>query len=271
MTSRFKRFVGAGFLAIGVSLALSGAASADQRPMDRWCDASAPAAQAVEHLAREAEAAGMSDALLNRLLAVGYRDDLAAEALRQLLCAVIEAEDSGLPPALLFEKIEEGIGKRVPLPKVLAVIQERVADLALARRLLTGQKTELTDDPDVERVARVLAMPVPHAEVARLIESRPEIPLAMRVIAVEITGYGQAIQLAPELINQVIQTGLENRAFTPDWAYFIKVVAAARKRGLPDGQTVEAAIAVLGENGSIDELAGELNLNIRGLAKSAGD
>jgi hypothetical protein len=267
MTRRFKWFVGFSLLLIGTSMTAPRPVPADRLPADRWCDTATPAAAAIEHLVDEAAAAGMSEALLNRLLAVGYRNERDPEALRQILCVVIQAEEDGLPPAMLFEKIEEGLGKQVPLPKILPVVQARVGDLAQARTMLTGRKPDLTDDPDVERVARVLAMQVPAAEVARLLDSVPSTPLAMRVIAVEILGYGQAMQLAPELIQQVIQTGMANRAFTPDWAYFVKVVAAARKRGLPDKETVAAAVAVLGENGTIEELAGELDLKIRGLTK----
>jgi hypothetical protein len=265
MTVRFKHAARVGLLALLVGLALPAARSQGAA----GCGPETPAAAAIPGLAAEAEATGMPEAVLSRLLAAGYRGTPDIEVLRGILCALVDAEDRGLPPGTIIETIEEGLGKRVPLPMVLAVVEDRIRDLDFARRLLATQGEEGADNPKVERLARALTLKVTRAEAAQLFDARVDAPVEMRLTAAEILGYGRALGLAPDLLDRVVATGLAHRAFTPDWAYFAKVVSAARKRGIPDTRTVEAALDVLMENGSVDELAGELNLDLRGLAAPA--
>lgn len=83
------------------------------------------------------------------------------------------------------------------------------------------------------------------------------------MIAVEILGYGRVMGVDRELIDRVNREGLARRAFSPDWAYFVKVVSAARKADISDARVADIAVEVLSENGTIDELIGELGLTIR--------
>jgi hypothetical protein len=87
----------------------------------------------------------------------------------------------------------------------------------------------------------------------------------MRVVAAEVLGYGRALGMPADLLDEVVSTGLAMRAFTPDWSHFVEVVAAARKRGVEDRTTAETAVAVLSENGTLDEWIGELGIEEREL------
>lgn len=232
-------------------------------PLEPLCRPDALPETVIESLVEEAEAAGMPEDTLNRLLAVGYREVEASETLRILLCVIVQAEEDGLPPGLLFETLAEGLGKKVPLPRILAVIRTRVEDLEYARSLLAGGPTGEIDNPDVERVARVLALGNSRKEISAIFGSDVDAPDGMRVIAVEILGYGRAMGIDRELIDRVNREGLARRAFSPDWAYFVKVVSAARKAGIPDARVADTAVEVLSENGTLDELIGELGLTIK--------
>lgn len=229
----------------------------------QWCDAEYPPESAIESLVDEAEATGMPEKTLNRLLAVGYRGNGTSGHLRDILCAVVLAEEEGLPPGLLFDKLEEGLGKRVALPRILTVIRYKVDDLRFARKLLAAGQSNLVDDPNVDRIARVLSLGVPRGEMSELFRQSKQTPVDMFVIAAEILGFGRTLEFAPPLVQEVIAAGLQYRAFTPEWVYFTKVVTEARRRGIPDDKTAGTAVAVLSENGTLDELIGELGLNIK--------
>lgn len=266
------RTVAAALVAAGIGLALgAGHVASDQSPLvHQWCHAQHPPEPVIETLVVEAEATGMPEATIKRLLAAGYRSENATGHLRDILCTVVLAEEEGLPPGLLFDTLEEGLGKRVALPRILAVIRQKVDELRFARGLLDDGRTNLVDDPNVDRVARVLSLGLTRDEVSELFEKAKHVPIEMRVIAAEIMGYGRALHLKPSLIRDVIATGIRYRAFTADWIYFTKVIAEARRRGIPDAQTAETAVKVLAENGALEELIGELGLTIAPQRNSGG-
>ncbi len=233
--------------------------------LESLCDPGHPAAAAMESLVEEAEAAGMTEETLKRLLVVGYRNADATETLRRLICAVVVAEESGLPPGLLFGTLEEGLGKRVPIDRILDVVRDKIADLEFSRGLVEVDGRHAVDDPLVERVARVLSLGVSRDEVRGLFAGSPQASVEMRVVAAEVLGYGRALGMPGDLLDEVVSTGLAMRAFTPDWSHFVEVVAAARKRGVEDRTTAETAVAVLSENGTLDEWIGELGIEEREL------
>lgn len=239
--------------------------------LDDLCDPQSPSSIAIESLVEEAEATGMPDSTLNRLLVVGYRDPAATEDLRRLLCAVVKAEEEGLPPDLLFQKLEEGLGKRVPLSRILTVIQKKVDHLNFARSLLSEGAPPLMDDPIVGRVAKILSLGVSEAEITEIFGSAYNAPRSMRVVAAEILGYGRTIAFAAPLLEQVVASGLRSQSFSSEWIYLIKVISEARKQDIPDPEIADTAISVLSENGSLEELIGELGLTGRNLTRGPVD
>ncbi len=230
--------------------------------LDRHCNIDVPPEEAIASLADEVEAAGMPGNTLKRLLKVGYREKDSVEDLRDILCLIVQAEEDGLPPGLLFETLEEGLGKCVPLGRILAVIEKKRSDLEYARSLQLDGRRDQVDNPDVERVATVLSLGVSRKELAALFGYDYKAPNHMRVIATEILGYGKAMGFDPVLLERVVKTGLTQEAFTSDWAYFIKVASESRRNDIPDSLVAETAINVLLEHGALDELIGELGVSI---------
>ncbi len=248
--------------AFWIALPVPTLASEHSKLLDRHCNADVPPQEAIASLADEAEAAGMPVNTLNRLLKVGYHEKGGVGYLRIILCIVVQAEEDGLPPGLLFETLEEGLGKRVPLVRILAVIKKKKSDLDYARSLQRDGGRDRVDNPDVERVAIVLSLGVSRQAIAALFGPEFMAPNQMRVIAAEILGYGKAMHFDQDLLASVVKAGLTQEAFTPDWVYFIKVVSEARRKDIPDSLVAETAINVLLEHGSLDELIGELGVSI---------
>jgi hypothetical protein len=245
-----------------IALPFSVLAAEHTELLDRPCSAGVPPQAAIEALADEAEAAGMPVNTLSRLLKVGYREEGGVEYLRDILCVIVRAEEDGLPPGLLFETLAEGLGKRVPLARILAVIEKKKSDLDYAWSLQLEGGRDQIDNPDVERIAIVLSLGIPRPAIAKLFDPALPAPNQMRVIAAEILGYGRAMDFEPELLEKVVWTGLTREAFTKDWTYFIKVISEARRKDIPDARIAETAINVLSENGTLEELIGELGVRI---------
>lgn len=271
MRRRFNGYTGILIVMIWMGFQMHAVPDALGALVEDLCDPQIPYEIVIESLVEETEATGMPESTLNRLLVVGHRDPGTTEDIRRLLCVIVKAEEDGLPPGMLFRKLEEGLGKRVPLPRILNVIEKKIDDLNFARSLLAQGEDPLIDDPLVERVAKVLSLGVSKAEVTELFGPAFAAPQSMRVVGAEILGYGRNIDFASPLIEQVVASGLKSQSFTSEWIYFIKVISEARKQKIPDSVIADTAIQVLEENGSLEELVGELGLTERKLARGDVD
>lgn len=224
------------------------------------CDAKTDPALVIEALVEEAEATGMPPSTLNRLLAVGYRDAQSLVDLRTLLCTIIIMEERGLPPEPLFEKLEEGLGKRVPLKDIQTVIMRQAVKLQYAQDLLSGEKEPLMDDANVERIAALLDTGLYREDLDHLFGPAFSSSTDMRVVAAEILGYGTIAEFPRSELDRIVSTGLTSNALTPEWSFFIKVIKEARKQDIPDQKTAAAAVKILSENQSMDHLIEHLGL-----------
>ncbi len=239
---------------------LQAAGSVDADLIGGLCDANTDPAMVIEALVEEAEATGMPPATLNRLLAVGYRDPEAAVDLKSLLCTIITMEERGLPPEPLFEKLEEGLGKKVPLKNIQTVITHQAEKLQYAQTLLSGKKEPLMDDVNVERIAALLDIGVSRDELDTLFGPAYSSPTAMRIVAAEILGYGTIAGFPQLELNQVVSAGLTSRSLTPEWSFFIMVIKEARKQGIADERISAAATKILSKNKPMDDLIAQLGL-----------
>lgn len=224
------------------------------------CDANADPTLVIESLVEEAEATGMAPSTLNRLLAVGYRDSESVVDLKLILCTIVILEEKGLPPEPLFEKLEEGLGKRVPLKSIQTAIIIQGEKLQYAQTLLAGGKEPLADDVNVERIADLLDIGVTRDELGRLFGPAFSAPTDMRVVAAEILGYGTISGFPQRELNRVTTTGLKFRSLTPEWSFFIKVIQEARTQGIPDETTASAAVRTLAEKEPMEDLITALKL-----------
>ena len=225
------------------------------------CNNATEPSQVIEALVEEAEATGMPPATLNRLLAVGYRNDSAIVDLRRILCTIVIMEERGLPPEPLFRKVEEGLGKRVDLNTIHEVILRQAEKLQYAQTLVAGGREPRVDDDNVKRVADLLEMGVSRQDLDHLFGPAFQAPTDMRVVAAEIVGYGTMVGFPRNDLNRIAASGLKFRSLSPEWTFFIKVVKEARAQGISDDKTALAAIRTLSDKESMDRLIAFLKLD----------
>ena len=244
-----------------------GAAHADL--IDALCDADLDPATVIQPLVEEAETTGIPMETMNRLLAVGYRNAEEIKALRGLLCTIIVLEERGLPTEPIFDKLEEGLGKRVPLAAIHNAIVRQGEKLQYAQKLVAGESEPVIDDINVQRIADLMDIGVTRKELDDLFGPAFEAPTEMRVVAAEIRGYGQGVGFPKQGLDRVISAGLSHRSFTREWAYFIKVIQEARRKGISDERTAGAAVATLSEQQSMNVLIHSLGLERKDVYKES--
>jgi len=254
MDRRYKYGGRLWIIAVWISAQVAGIGFARADLIGDLCNTRTDPALVIESLVEEAEATGIPPATLNRLLAVGYRDSQAVVDLRMLLCTIVISEEKGLPPEPLFEKLEEGLGKRVPLKSILTAIMRQAEKLQYAQTLLDGGKEPTVDDINVERIAGLLDIGVSRDELTHLFGPAFSAPTDMRVVAAEILGYGTIAGFPGGELNRVIDTGLKFRSLTSEWSFFIKVIHEARKQGISDETTASAAVKTLAEKEPMEDL-----------------
>ena len=256
--------------AIWIGIQLGAAHLAHGAYLDELCQSDADSPQAFKALVEEAEATGMPSASLNRLLVRGYADADSKKTLHRLLCAIVQAEEEGLPPGLLFKKLDEGLGKRASLPRILEVINLKIDDMHYVQMLLSDGEEPLMEDDNVERLAKILAAGVSRQDLKALFDPAFSSPIAMKVVAAEIMAYGRAAGFNSRLLDQIIASGLESQAFTSDWTFFVKVVFASRKHQILDQQVAAEAIKVLSQKKPLDDLIMVLGLNPKDVYGNSG-
>lgn len=207
----------------------------------------------LKPIVAEAEATGMPPSTLNRLLVKGYQDQTSARELARLLCVIVQAEEDGLSPDLLFAKLDEGLGKRASLPRISAVIKDKVDDMKFAQRMVSDGKEPQLEDDKVTRLAKAMSAGLSRQKLNHLFIRHAGVPMEMRVVAAEIMAYGGVAGYDAQLMDQIVKEGLASEALSDDWAFLIKVISKARKKNISDQRMADEAVKTLTRRGSLND------------------
>lgn len=222
--------------------------------LDDLCTPDTDGGYDIPSLSEEAEAAGMPPRILRRLLAKGYGDNAPANELGRLLCLIVQAEEEGFLPDLLFLKLEEGLAKNASLSSIKLATERKIEDMVFAQRLISGGGKPKPEDENVMRIARAMSAGLTRQELQSLFTGHKDVPVDMRVTAAEIMAYGGAIGYDARLLDRIVISGLTSRSLRDEWSFFVKVIAKARKRKIPDRLVAEKAIETLSHNRTLNDL-----------------
>lgn len=219
----------------------------------------------LTELVEEVRAAGVTDATLNRLLLAGVENRELFNAMPEILCFLIRAYNENLPLEPLTNKIEEALAKRIPAAKIITVLKNEIDDLIFARELVRQSlhSEESVHSESIIRLSEILRAGISNEELCSFFESTSTAPLSMRIVGAEIMAYCRQIHFDPDIIQKIIDAGIQHEGFTPDWRYLAKVIATARKRGLSDQRIGKTAIEILKEKGSVKDLMIDLGFTDR--------
>lgn len=219
----------------------------------------------LTELVETVRAAGVPETTLNRLLLAGIEDRELFNAMPEIFSLLIRAHRENLPLGPLTSKIEEALAKRIPAAKTITVLKQEVDDLIFTRKLIrqTLHSEESVDPGSIIQLSEILRAGITKKELRLFVKNASGAPLSMRIVGAEIMTYCRQIHFSPDIIQKIINTGIQHKSFTSGWRYLAKVIAAAKKRGLSDEQIGKATIDILKEKGSLKDLMTELGFTDR--------
>ena len=167
-----------------------------------------------------------------------------------------EIEESELPVELLLPKLEEGIAKRIPAPRVLDALKREAESLRRTRALiLRSEEGErlLADPASWARTANLLAVGVSEEEIEKLIalcDRRTEVFRPATYLYVAVLEWGLARKPAFDLIGALIDSSIP-----PDsYMGVMDLLANGRRRRIAPEELVQRIQEHLEHANSIKEL-----------------
>lgn len=219
----------------------------------------------LTELVETVRAAGVPETTLNRLLLAGIEDRELFDAMPEIFSLLIRAHRENLPLEPLTSKIEEALAKRIPATKTIAVLKQEIDDLIFARRIIRQRlhSEESVDPGSIIQLSEILRAGITKEELRLFMKNTSGAPLSMQIVGAEIMVYCRQIHFNPDIIQKIINAGIQYKSFTPGWRYLAKVIVAAKKRGLSGEQIGKATIDILEEKGSLKDLMTELGFTDR--------
>ena len=216
-----------------------------------------------------ARTAGVSEAVLNRVLSLGKAHQLSPADIKLFFQALVSAQKEKIPLNPLMGKIEEGLAKRVPPQTIAEALEQEIDNYCYVQELLLGVISEpgnkIIPNEALNVLVDSLSLGISRLELARFIELAPPAPLPMLAIAVENLALLKQINFNLELAEQILFTGLRFKRFTPSWRYLAKVIAAARERGVSDQDIVQKTLQAVREKNDFKNLMTSLGFTERNL------
>ncbi|MFH1913287.1 MAG: hypothetical protein ABIK45_03315 [Pseudomonadota bacterium] len=188
----------------------------------------------------------------------------AADQVEAILSRLALACDAGFPLASFEGKVAEGLAKGVPSSVIVTTLDRKLDAFGHAATML--RQCGLAARPDA------LA-----ALGAGLFDGVPDVTLNGYVCAyadrkpgpflwgLEMLCFLSRAGFDDMLSRSVLDAGFEAGSLTREWRYFVRVVLAARQRGVSDSAVADAARAVLRGHGSPSDVSARLGFTDRDL------
>jgi len=214
----------------------------------------------------EAREAGISETMINRLLALGYEKQVEPSAMGNLLTILTQCQLEQLPLQPFLSKIEEGLAKRVSASRIEQVLRNKLADYRFTQALIAkfmerqGQAGSISPDYRV-RLTETLSCGVSREELAQLLDESPAAPLPVVTRGAEVLASLKQLQFDPKLSEQIVDTGVKQGYFTEAPRDFARIIAVAREKGLDDDHITRAALEVIERGRSQADLLSQLGIN----------
>jgi hypothetical protein len=229
------------------------------------------AESSVAKVLETARTAGVSETVLNRMLALSVDHRLSASETGDLLQALLTARLQELPLEPFLNKIEEGLAKRVAVPSICGALEHmldnfRFVRTAMKARTPMGSESAISPQ-DLTRLTDSLNGGLSQDDFADFIGRAP--PASVSVVAVAVENFALLDQIGfdQQLAERILFTGLRLNHFNSSWRYLARVIAAARERGVSDSDITRLTIAAIEKKRSMRELMTDLGFTGRDLQR----
>lgn len=188
-------------------------------------------------------------------------EKLGASLLNQLLEACVEQ----FPMAPFENKLAEGLVKGVPGQSIVGVLGKRLEGYRFSRELLLTSVGRLDDDALIA-MGEGLAMHVAPSDFKRYASEFADLSPESFMTGLFMVSYLGQVNFNYSLTEKIVSLAVEKNAFQPQWRHFIRVVQAARSKGMDDATICNAALEALKENESVADVLPRLGFTRRDLS-----
>lgn len=218
----------------------------------------------------EARDAGISESVLNRILALGYERQVDPSAMEALLKVLTQCQVERIPLQPFLSKIEEGLAKKVSASRIEQVLKNKLADyrftVSLIHQLIARQgQGEGISEEYLIRITETLSCGVSREDLTQLLGKTPAPPLPFLARGAEVLASLKQIHFDPKLSEEIVDTGLKERFFTGAQRDFVRILVAARAKGLHDDEIADAALGIIKKGRSQADLLSRLGLSMQDL------
>lgn len=226
-----------------------------------------PQKAGIAEAVAEAKEAGVPDAALNVLLALGYEKQFEPRAVAALVHTLTLAQREGMPLEPFTGKIAEGAAKHVPPQRIEQVLAKKVDDYRFTRNAVTafmkrhGREEPLSSEYLI-RMTEGLYCGLSREDVSRVMEQAPPASIPTLTRGVEVLAALKQIRFDPKLSDQIVFTGLKQNYFTPEQRDFSRAVVTAREKGVRDEKIAAEALTAMEKRSSIEGLCSHLGISV---------
>ena len=209
-----------------------------------------------------AQEAGLSDAQINRALAYGYDVRISTDNAIELLEILTDARGQGFSVDPLFNKIDEGIAKRVSFEVLKAVLQKKIRDYQFVLGLYHKNTRQNTKDtfPSLQSAADSVDLGLEYEELQLLFNGLEDTPADMYAVAAINTAFLKQLNFNEDLSLKIMRAGLEYQSLVSEWKNFFKIAALGKQKGISEEEISKTAIETLSKNQSFKAFTQKLGL-----------
>ncbi len=217
-----------------------------------------------------ARAVGVPASTVNRLLASAYESKEDPDDIRSILALLTRAAEEKLPLQPLVDKLNEGLGKRVPLRFIKRALEKKKEEYALVYRVLAdhrrrlGKKEEVAPR-EVAGFAECLDWGLKPDELEAFLNRFPQVDERRLLPAFETYAVLRQNRFDRELALQVVETAVVEEWNFSNRSDLYRLVVAAGKKGRSAQETAGCLISGLQHRETPVEMAGRLGLTERDL------
>ncbi len=205
---------------------------------------------------------GLPPHMSDHVLALAYTHQVDAREIQPVLDALSQAARRNYPLEPLVQKVEEGLGKRVPPARIVAALQTMTARFERFDAILDRLSPDAARHRErlMERMNELAAMGMDPEELAPRLSAEGAPPAEQILNALEAKAALRNAGLSPEGIEQLLNAGLAAGYFQQSGLGLARMARAARDKGVPPEHIDRVAMQVVAGQTSMRDAAQKLGL-----------
>ena len=200
---------------------------------------------------RLAQAAGVDNESLERVMAAAREHGLGNEDIVGWVAQIREAAQAGLPTAPLVGKVEEGVSKKIEAHRIQAAMVRLTDQLRFARSLTAGAFKEhdavqsIEQNRSITRISDLLSAGITQTEIQGLYEAWKPAPVEQKLNAMTFYAVTKQAGLQSSEAEQVASAGIRHNHFHGFPLQLAMMVKAAKMNHISSSEIVSHALKVV--------------------------